>query len=148
MATIHNEIAIDASVEKIWGILTNLELLESYDTTVKKSTLVTKEKTGINAKRKVDMADGRNWFEEKVTEFEPGKALTFELTACSFPVERLKHSYRFERSGNLTKVKQTMDYTIKFGLFGKVLDSLMIRKQSDVGIKKFMNGLKSIAEKE
>jgi len=40
-----------------------------------------------------------------------------------------------------------MNYTVKFGLFGKLLDAVMIRKQSDAGIKKFMSGLKTISEK-
>ena len=55
MATIHNEIIINASIEKIWTILTDLELLDTYDPTVKKSTLISKEKTNIGAKRKVEM---------------------------------------------------------------------------------------------
>jgi hypothetical protein len=31
---------------------------------------------------------------------------------------------------------------------GKILDALMIRRQSDKGIKKFFAGLKSYAEKQ
>ena len=147
MATIHNEIIINASIEKIWTILTDLELLDKYDPTVKKSILISKEKTNIGAKRKVEMLDGKNWFDEKVTVFKPNKALTYELTACSFPVHKLKHSYSFEKVGEQIKVKQVMEYTVKFGLFGKLLDTLMIRKQSDSGIKKFFGGLKSFAEK-
>ena len=89
MATIHNEIIINASIEKIWTALTDLELLDKYDPTVKKSTLLSAERTGIGAKRKVLMLDGKNWFDEKVTEFKPNQALTYELTACSFPVHKL-----------------------------------------------------------
>ena len=147
MATIHNEIIINASIEKIWTILTDLELLDKYDPTVKKSILISKEKTNIGAKRKVEMLDGKNWFDEKVTVFKPTEALTYELTACSFPVHKLKHSYSFEKVGEQIKVKQVMEYTVKFGLFGKLLDTLMIRKHSDSGIKKFFGGLKSFAEK-
>ncbi len=147
MATIHNEITVNTGLEKIWDILTNLELLEKYDPTVKKSTLISTEKTGIGAKRKVDMMDGKNWFNEKVTVFKKNEALTYQLTECSFPIQELKHSYNFERIGNQVKVKQVMEYTVKFGLFGKLLDSIMIHKQSDTGIKKFFNGLKSYAEK-
>ena len=147
MATIHNEIIVNASVEKVWSILTDLELLEKYDPTVKKSTLISTEKTGIGAKRKVDMLDGKNWFDEKVTVFKPNEALTYQLTECSFPIKELRHSYDFERIGNQTKVKQVMEYTVKFGLLGKLLDSMMIRKQSDGGIKKFFGGLKAYAEK-
>jgi ribosome-associated toxin RatA of RatAB toxin-antitoxin module len=146
MATIHNEIIIGAGIEKIWALLTDLELLDKYDPTVKKSTLVSSEKTGLGAKRKVHMLDGKNWFDERVTEFKPNEALTYQLTDCSFPIAGLKHSYTFERIGNQTKVRQVMEYTVKFGLLGKLLDALMIRKQSDAGIKKFFAGLKSYAE--
>lgn len=147
MVTIKNEIIINADLDKVWNILTDVELLDKYDPTVKKSTLISTDKTGIGAKRKVDMLDGKNWFEEKVTVQKSKEALTFELTACSFPIKNLKHSYSFEKVGNQTKVKQVMEYTVKFGLLGKLLDSMMIRKQSDSGIKKFFAGLKTYAER-
>ena len=83
-----------------------------------------------------------------ITVFRPNEALTYQLTDCSFPIKGLKHSYSFEKIGNQTKVKQVMEYTVKFGLFGKLLDAIMIRKQSDGGIKKFLAGLKSYAEKQ
>ena len=147
MATIHNEITINAPIEKIWTALTEIDLLDKYDPTVKKSSAITSVKSGIGAKRKVDMLDGKNWFEEKVTEYKTNETLTYKLTACSFPIHKLKHSYSFEIVGGQTKVKQVMDYTVKFGLLGKLLDAMMIRKQSDSGIKKFFVGLKSYAEK-
>jgi len=40
-----------------------------------------------------------------------------------------------------------MQYTVKFGLLGVVLDKLMIRRQTDGGIKQFFSGLKTFAEK-
>jgi hypothetical protein len=61
-------------------------------------------------------------------------------------VKELKHSYTFENIGNQTKGKQVMEYTVKFGLLGKFLHRLLIRKQSDSGIKKFFSGFKSYAE--
>ena len=39
-------------------------------------------------------------------------------------------------------------YGYQYGLIGKILDALMIRKQSDTGIKKFFTGLKSYAESQ
>jgi ribosome-associated toxin RatA of RatAB toxin-antitoxin module len=146
MATIHNEIIINAPVEKIWAIITDLALLERYDPTVLSSTIISAEKTGIGAARKVDMRDGRNWFNEQITMLQPNHALTIQLTECSFPIKGLKHSYSFEKIGTQTKVTQVMEYTVKFGLLGKLIDSIMIRKQSDTGIKKFFAGLKSYAE--
>src|SRR5258705_1376588 len=142
MATIHNEITINTSVEKIWEALANIEMLDKYDPTVKKSTALSENKSGLNAKRKVLMLDGKNWFDEKVTVFKPNEALTYQLTDCSFPIKGLQHSYSFEKIGNQTKVKQIMQYTVKFGLLGRLLDAMMIRKQSDNGIKKFFVELK------
>ena len=146
MATIHNEITINASVEKIWEALANVEMLDKYDPNVKQSTVLTTIKGGLGAKRKVLMCDGKNWFDEKITVFKPNEALTYQLTDCSFPIKGLTHSYSFENIGTQAKVKQEMQYTVKFGLFGKLLNAIMIRKQSDTGIKKFFAGLKSYVE--
>ena len=146
MATIHNEITVNSSVEKIWEALANVEMLDKYDPDVKQSTALTTNKSGLGAKRKVLMRDGKNWFDEKITVFKPNEALTYQLTDCSFPIKGLTHSYSFENIGTQTKVKQEMQYTVKFGLFGKLLNAIMIRKQSDTGIKKFFAGLKSYVE--
>jgi len=146
MGTLRNEILIQASLEKVWEVLATPDLLDKYDPTVKKSTLISETRTSTGAKRRVDMLDGKNWFEEVITRYQPNEALTYELTACSFPVHTLKHSYSFQNLDGKTKVSQVMEYTVKFGLLGKLLDVLMIRKQSDAGIKKFFEGLKSYLE--
>lgn len=146
MTTLYNEITINAPIEKIWDALANIDELDKYDPTVKKSTPLTTAKNGFGTKRKIDMLDGKNWFEEQVTVYEPSRALAFESTACSFPVHQLKHSYSFQPVGNQTKVKQVMEYKVKFGLLGKLMDVMMIRKQSDTGIKKFFAGLKEYVE--
>ena len=147
MTTLHNEITINAPIGKIWTALSDMEGLEKLDPNVKKSVSLSSTKNGLGARRKVDMQDGKNWFEEKVTAYKPNETLTFELTACSFPVLKLKYSYILKQMGDQIKVMQVMDYQIKFGLLGKVLDSLMIRKQYNAGIKKFFAGLKTYAEK-
>ena len=147
MTTLHNEIIINAPIEKVWEALSNIEELGKFDPTVKKAVAISSQTSGMGAKRKVDMQDGKNWFEEKVTEFKPNEALTYQLTDCSFPITGLKHSYSFEKIGAKVKVKQVMQYSVKFGWIGKILDSLMIRKQSDSGIKKFFAGLKEYSEK-
>ena len=147
MTTLQNEITIIATAEKIFNALAEMEGLEKLDPNVKKSTLLSQIKSGIGATRKVDMQDGKNWFEEKVTDAKQNEALSFELTACSFPVKSLKYTYKLEKSGNGVKVSQVMAYKIKFGLLGAILDTLMIRKQYKKGIKQFFAGLKSHVEK-
>jgi ribosome-associated toxin RatA of RatAB toxin-antitoxin module len=147
MATLHNEIIINAPIGKIWEALSEIETLDKYDPAVLKSTAISQATSGIGAKRKVNMKDGKNWFEEQCTVWKPNRQLTYELTACSFPVHQLRHSYTLEEKGSDVKVKQVMQYTVKYGWFGKLLDAVMIRRQSDSGIKKFLAGLKYYTEK-
>lgn len=147
MGKLINDITINASIGKIWSILTNLELLDKTDPTVKKATLISENKTGLEAKRKVLMQDGKSWFDEKITVFKPNEELVYQLTDCSFPIKGLKHTYSFQKNGDQTKVQQVMEYTVKFGLLGVLMDKMMIGKQFNSGINKFLNGLKTYAEK-
>lgn len=147
MRKLVNDITINAPIDKIWSILTDLELLDKTDPTVKKATLISENKTGLEAKRKVLMQDGKNWFDEKITVFKPTEELAYQLTDCSFPIKGLKHTYSFQKIGNLTQVQQVMEYTVKFGILGVLLDKMMIGKQFNSGINKFLVGLKTYAEK-
>lgn len=148
MRTLHNEIMIEAPVEKIWEALSVIDNLEKFDPLVQKSTVISERRFGVDAKRKVDMKDGKNWFEEKVTDYQPNISLEFQLTDCSFPIHGLSHRYTFEKMNNQVKVKQVMQYTVKFGILGAIMDTLMIKKQTDSGIKKFLAGLKEYTEKQ
>ncbi|MCC7026841.1 MAG: SRPBCC family protein [Saprospiraceae bacterium] len=147
MSTLINSITIDAPIDRIWSILIDLELLDKTDPTVKKANLISEIKTGLHAKRKVLMQDGKNWFDEMITVFNPNEKLVYQLTDCSFPIKGLKHTYSFEIIGTQTKVQQVMEYTVKFGLMGVLLDKIMIGKQFNSGINLFLNGLKTYAEK-
>ncbi|MGN6566916.1 MAG: SRPBCC family protein [Flavipsychrobacter sp.] len=146
MTILKNEIIINAPIEKIWAVLSDLPLLEKYDPTVLKSELVSAEMKGIGARRKVYMKDGKNWFEEKITKWQPNETLTIQLTNCTFPINQLRHTYSFSSSGSNTIVRQVMEYDVKYGLLGKLMDLLIIKKQSDKGIKLFMSGLKNMVE--
>jgi ribosome-associated toxin RatA of RatAB toxin-antitoxin module len=130
MTTLHNEVIIDAPVEKIWDVLSKVDELDKYDPAVMKSKATSEIRSGIGATRKVDMRDGKNWFEEKCTLSKPNESLAYELTACSFPIHRLKHAYSFEKIGSKVKVKQTMEYEVRYGWVGKILDTIVIRKQT------------------
>ncbi|MDF1676726.1 MAG: SRPBCC family protein [Vicingaceae bacterium] len=147
MNTLQNEIIIDAPIEKIWESLAITDKLDSYDPTVKKSTATSEIKSGIGASRKVDMLDGKNWFEEKCTIFEPNKALEYTLTACSFPVHNLKHDYSFEQLGDKIKVTQKMNIQMKYGLMGKLMFT-MLKPKWNSGNRTFLGGLKSASEKD
>lgn len=145
MSTIHNKITINASPKEVWEVLANLEILDAYDPVVAKSSLISEKKEGVKAQRHCDTADG-GWFKEEVTEWQPYEKLTFTLFGCNQPMKSLSHSYTLKDLGSATEVKQVMQYTMKFGLLGKAMDVLMVRRISDKQIKLFFEGLKKYVE--
>ncbi len=61
-------------------------------------------------------------------------------------MRRLRHDYTLVRDGGATVVRQRMEYELKFGPLGKLLDAMMVRRKWDAGIKGFLSGLKRYAE--
>jgi len=145
MTVLENEIHIKTTPEKVWSVLASLDSLDKYDPGVKKSTIVSSARNGMGAERRCDLAPG-GWFRERVTDWKPQRAMAFELCECTLPVRRLRHSYRIAESGSGTVVSQRMEYELKFGPLGRLMDALMVRKKWDAGIKSFMSGLKRFAE--
>jgi ligand-binding SRPBCC domain-containing protein len=145
MSTLHNSISIDAPPDSVWHTLGNLEALEQYDPGVVRSRLTSSARTGLGAARWCEL-EPKGWFEERVTEWQPVQALAFELSACNLPVEFLRHRYTLVPDGSGTRVTQRMDYRLKYGLLGRALDVLVMRRKWEAGIKEFLAGLKARVE--
>ncbi len=145
MTVLENWIRINATPAQVWGVLASLDTLDRYDPGVTKSELISQVPAGPGAERRCDLAPG-GWFKERVADWEPARSLSFELFDCSLPVRRLKHSYALTPDGDGTIVRQRMEYELKFGVLGKVMDAVMVRKKWDAGIKGFFGGLKGYVE--
>ena len=147
MTTLKNEIIINAPLDKIWEELSVLDRLALYDPATKESKVLTQNNKGKGAKRRVEMKDDKNWFEETCTVYEKNTDLKYELNACSFPVHNLFHSYKFEKIGeNTYKVIQTQSYKMKYGFLGSLM-GIAIKAKWNNGIRAFLQGLKTISEK-
>jgi ligand-binding SRPBCC domain-containing protein len=145
MTVLENSIRIDAPKERVWAALAELDALERYDPGVRRSEIISSERGGVGAERRCDLVPG-GWFKERVREWRPPLALAFELYDCTLPVRRLRHSYTLTEEGSATVVRQSMEYELKLGLVGKLMDRLVVRRKWDAGIKSFFAGLKRHVE--
>ncbi|MGH9659438.1 MAG: SRPBCC family protein [Bryobacteraceae bacterium] len=145
MTVLENSIRIEAPPEKVWSVLSSLDALDPYDPGITKSEIVTPSREGLGSARRCDLTPG-GWFKEKVADWRPNESLSFELFECTLPVRRLKHSYTLTPDGSGTLVRQRMEYDLKFGPVGKLMDAIMVRKKWDAGIKGFFAGLKHYVE--
>src|SRR5262245_24452748 len=145
MTVLENSVRIDAPPEKVWSVLSSLDVLQQYDPGVVRSEIVSPTREGPGSARRCDLAPG-GWFKERIADWRPHQALSFELYECTLPVRALKHSYTLVPDGGGTLVRQRMEYELKFGPVGKLLDAMIVRRKWIAGIRGFFAGLKSYVE--
>ena len=145
MTVLENQIRIAAPPEKVWTVLASLEALAAYDPGVSRSEIVSEARQGLGAARKCELAPG-GWFKERVAAWRPNEALSFELYECTLPLRALRHSYTLVPDAGGTVVSQRMEYRLKFGPLGKLLDAMVVRKRWNAGIRGFFSGLKRYVE--
>lgn len=145
MTTLTNDIHIRAPRQKVWDILTQLDLLSTYDPRTKASVLTSELADGVGAERRCEVRPG-GWFIERVVAWKPVQTLAFELVTCSLPVNSLRHDYTLSESNGLTHIIQVMTYELKYKAVGHALDGLVLRRKWDAGIKAFLGGLKEHVE--
>jgi len=145
MTVLDNSVVIEAPSSAVWAVLAELDALARYDPAIALSEVESSEASGIGASRRCTLKAG-GWFLERVTKWEAQRELAFELYACTLPVRRLRHHYTLTTEANGTRVQQRMDYELKFGLVGALLDIVAVRRKWDLGIKVFLDGLKKEVE--
>ena len=145
MALLTNTVHIEASPERVWAVLARLDALQEYDPGISNSEIRSGKRQGLGAERHCDIKAG-GWFRERVTSWVPERELEFTLYDCTLPVEKLRHQYRLLEERGGTRVEQTQEYTLKYGLAGALLDALFVRRKWDAGVKSFFGGLKRYVE--
>lgn len=147
MTTILNHIDIDATPQQVWDVLADLDALADYDPFVETSTLIGDQHEGVGAQRKCTVKP-MNWFQEQVTIWEPVERLQYTIIDCNLPTRDLTHSYTITAYGATTRVEQVMNYEMRGGPAGRLLDRLVVRRKSDKQIKGFFVGLKEHVEQQ
>jgi len=145
VTVLENSIRINSTREKVWSVLASLDALDQYDPGIKRSQVVSSQTEGLGAERQCDLVPG-GWFKERVTEWRPDETVAFELFECTLPVRRLTHRYTLTPDAGGTVVSQRMEYELKFGPLGQLMDAMMVRKRWNIGIKGFFVGLKHYVE--
>jgi len=146
VTVLESTIEIAAPPARVWGLLGTLDALERYDPGVTRSKIMSTERSGVGATRQCDLKPG-GWFRERVTEWEPERSLGFELFECTLPVKRLRHAYVLTPIRGGTRVDQHMEYRLKFGPLGVLMDAALVRRRWRAGIASFLLGLKQLAER-
>jgi carbon monoxide dehydrogenase subunit G len=82
---------------------------------------------------------------ETVLEYQPGKLHVFQLGGGM-----LSGRARWELTpeGDGTRVTATFDYALRGGVFGKIADALIVRRQNTKSLEDGLSSFKSLVERQ
>ncbi len=145
MTNLHHEIVINTPVEKVWKVLADLESVCFYNVTVKSARYASSNKEGKGASRYCELLP-KGYVKEQVTEWEENRVLAIELIEHQWPVAFMRWRTELQPKGDATFVTQNLEYETKFGIFGKFLNILIMRKKLDQTLTQVFKDLKRYIE--
>jgi ligand-binding SRPBCC domain-containing protein len=147
MTTLHHKIRIEAPVDDVWqAIAGDLTAVQHYNQTVSSARLLGDQREGVGAARRCELKP-KGFVEERVWEWTPGKAIGLEVAASEWPIVFMKWKTELAGEGAGTLVSQEMNYELKFGPLGVLMDALVMRRRLDGAIWGVFQRLKCYVEK-
>jgi hypothetical protein len=128
MTTIHHEIRANCPPARLWALLSNLEAVQQYNPTVRAAAVQGNQRAGVGALRACDLKpNGR--VVERVTLWEDGRAIGLEVAESDWPIHFMRWVTRVEPDAGGARIKQKLEYKVKFGPAGWLLDRLVMRRK-------------------
>ena len=141
MTQVAAEVRIDAPKEKVWEVLANLGGIDKWNPGVAHSHWTSEQKQGVGASRHCDLQNPSGHLEERAIEWREGEGYTIDVYESSFPMKNTVE-FAIKPEGGGTRVYVTVDYRLKYGPVGALLDVLFVRRQIQKGFDRLVAGLK------
>ena len=149
MATLIREIRINAPKEQVWDVLADFGGIQAFNPSVPNSFTTTGQNSGVGAERHCDLALAGASLEERITEWVDGEKMVIEIYEGKKtpPFKKAFATISVRESGpNATIVRGTLDYTLKFGPIGSLMDTFMVKPQFSNAWAGLFAGLKHYVE--
>lgn len=145
MTTIHHDVQAHCPPERVWALLSNLEAVQRYNPTVRTAAIRGERRTGIGAERDCALLpNGR--VVERVIHWEDGRAVGLEVAESDWPIHFMRWVTYIEPNGSGTRITQDLEYQVKFGPLGWLLDRLVMRRALRTTIDAVLESLVKHAE--
>ena len=128
MTTIHHEILAACPPERVWALLADLEAVQRYNPGVQRAAIEGAQRTGVGARRACQLLP-KGRVVERVTHWEDGRAVGLELEQHDWPVDFMRWVTRVEQHGGGARITQSLEYQVKFGPVGWLLDRVVMKRK-------------------
>ncbi len=133
---------INAPVNKVWEVIGDYNNIHVFHPFVESADQLSEVKRGLGAKRQCNLYNNSSQVEE-VIEWEEGKSFTVLASSTAFSIfGDTTGSMRVEPiDANRSKVILDTVYAPKLGVFGKILDSLVLRMGVGYALNRVLKSL-------
>ncbi len=147
MSKITREVWIDAPQEQVWGILADFGNVYRINPNVPKSYLTSEQTEGVGTTRHCDFNMMGASVEERIVGWQENKAMQINIYAWSnLPgVNSMGAEFELEEEDGRTRLQGTLNYTMKYGPIGKIMDKMMTT-QNTKAWEAFIAGIKHYIE--
>ncbi len=112
----------------MWALLSDLEAVQHYNPTVRAAAVQGSQRAGVGATRACDLKP-KGRVVERGTHWEDGRAVGLEVAESDWPIHFMRWVTRVEPDGGGTRIKQELEYKVKFGPAGWLLDRLVMKRK-------------------
>lgn len=144
MSKLTIQVKINAPAEKVWEVVADFGSVSKWAPNVTNSYSTTEANGGVGAGRHCDVV-GFGAIEEEIVEWKESRSLTYEVENVG-PMKSVRNKCSVRGEGNRTVVTFTIDYQMKFGPLGALLDKLVAGRQLGKAAALGLAGLKHYLE--
>ncbi len=144
MTQIKSEIKINAPKEEVWEVLGDFGGVSKWAPTVAKSFSTTTATEGVGCERKCEIPGFGN-VSERITEWDEGTRIKYAVEGVG-PMKSMTSGFSLRREGKETLASMTVNFQMKFGIIGALMDRLMVRRKISKQVQITLAGLKHHVE--
>jgi hypothetical protein len=145
MSTIRHEIEARCRPERVWALLADLEAVPRYNPSVRSALVDGAQRTGIGATRVCELRP-RGRVVERVTHWAEPRELGLEVAESDWPIHFMRWVTRVEPHDGATRITQDLEYRVKFGPLGWLLDRMVMKRKLRSTLDEVFAGLVKLAE--
>jgi len=142
MAHFSTQIRINATTEKVWEVLADFGGIYRWNPGVRHSYSTSENSHGRLATRHCELLKGDEFLNEQILEWRDGESFKVDIYETNLPFHRNVVEFSIEADGSGTIVMVAPDYALKYGLLGRLMNQIVVRRKFRKGMEDLLTGLK------
>lgn len=132
---------IKADIDKIWPLIEDITLIDTWHPGVETTDQLSDNAIGMGAVRRCNFYNGNQAVEEVIA-LDKNYRIQINIREFKAPMKHFISTWQLTKmSDGATQVSITTEYQMKFGVIGKIMDHLMIKPKMPKLIDRVLAGL-------